>query len=120
MVGWGVGNITGWCRGRGVHDLLHRNCLGIRDRRHEWVNPCDQEHARRHHRGSMNQRTHRGGTLHRIREPGVQRKLAGFADRPEKDQEGDGRGSRHAGVGDRSKQFPNRPGLEATGTVIVK
>ena len=55
---------------------------------HEWQHltcfknghgPGHQKYAGRHHRGGMDQRTHRRGAFHRIRQPNVQRQLARLA-----------------------------------------
>ena len=51
------------------HGLHHRE-LGV-----ERIQSCDQEHARCHHRGGVNQGRNRRGALHGIRQPDVEREL---------------------------------------------
>ncbi len=57
-----------------------------RHRLEERVGPRHQEHARRHHRGGVDQRRHRGRALHRVGQPDVERELGALADGAEVDQ----------------------------------
>ena len=64
------------------HDRLRRR-VGVEDR----VRPGDQVDAGGDHRRGVDERRHRGRALHRVREPGLQRELAGLAGRAEQQQE---------------------------------
>jgi len=62
----------------------------------ERVRARDQIHTRGDHRRGVDQRADGRGTFHRIRQPDVQRKLRGLANRPAENQQRDHRDPRHA------------------------
>ena len=54
------------------------------------VHARDQVDAGGDHRGRVDQGRDRGGTLHRVREPGVERQLGGLGERAYQEQEAGG------------------------------
>ena len=65
-------------------------------RGHQRINPRHQKDSRRHHRRRVDQRAHGRRAFHRVRQPDVQRHLAGLADGAAENQERDARRNRHA------------------------
>ncbi len=68
---------------------------GVRRQAIERVGSHDQIHTGGHHGGGVDQRGHRGGTLHRVTQPGLQWNLRGFGAGAQEQQQPD-RGQRTA------------------------
>ena len=89
-------------------------------RGHQRIHPRHQEHARRHHRRRVDQRADRRGAFHRIRQPDMQRHLAGFADGTAEDQQRDAGRNRHADARGLRDQPGQRGLFQAAVAAVVK
>ena len=89
-------------------------------RRHQRIHPRHQEHARRHHRRGVDERADRRRAFHRVRQPDVQRHLAGLADGAAEDQQRDAGRDGHAEARGLRDQPGQRGLLEAAVAAVVK
>ena len=95
-----------------------RNARGMRG--HQRIHPRHQKHARRHHRRRVDERADRRRAFHRVRQPDVQRHLAGFADGAAENQQRDAGRNGHAEARGLRDQPGQRGLFEAAVAAVVK
>ena len=105
------GGDLGW--GRRVGDRFRRDG-------HQRIDTRDQEHSRRHHRRGVNERAHGRRAFHRVRQPDVQRHLAGLAHRAAEEQQPNRRAQPHADPGRLRDELGERGLLHAPRPTVVE